>query len=413
MARRERPLDPAAGPLEAFAHDLRAVRAAAGEPTYRRLAQLAGYSASTLSEAASGARLPTLAVTLAFVGACSGDTEAWEHRWKEVHDALQASDDASPSCATEEDAGTDAGPMASREIMRADLPDGSPAAPRDVRPIIFGPVATGRAKRNIAAIAVGCLVVAGLLVVGLNGPWRGGEGKESPGCPSMPRNPKFTATAYGDGAPVRSGAALARPSLTTYAAGCVLGFTGFCIGEKVTDRTAGIPDSRWFILPGGHVVPSALVHGNPPTHLSPAACTDARPAPKRISLKATGPPSPDSRVVLTATGPQVQMAGFAAYYAADPAHPELRLWHQIGLTGDADPALSVAWRPDKLPAPVHAGDRVLVAAVACLGGGDSGYAASLASLKLPGPRAGASLTPQSATVDQVARRAACQYPSAS
>ncbi|MDL4815093.1 helix-turn-helix domain-containing protein [Actinomadura opuntiae] len=410
MARRERPLDPADGPLEAFAHDLRELRAAAGEPTYRQLAQLAGYSASTLSEAASGARLPTLAVTLAFVGACSGDTEAWEHRWKEVHDALQSMDDAPPPGAPDEGAGS----LATQEIMRADLPDGGPAAPHRVRPVVIGPVATGgRAKRNIAAITAGCLLVAGLLVVGLNGPWRGGEAKESSGCPSMPKNPKFTATAYGDGVPVRSGAALAHPPLATYPAGCVLGFTGFCIGQKVTDRTAGIPDSRWFVLPDGHVVPSALVHGNPPTQLAPASCADARPAPKRISLKAVGPPSPDPRVVLSASGPQVQIAGFAAYYAADPGSPDLRLWHQIGLTGDSDPALSVAWRPDKLPAPVHAGDTVLVVAVACLGGGDSGRAASLASLKLPGKRDRASLTPRSATVDQAARRAACQYPSAS
>src|SRR4051794_5166889 len=104
MARRERPLDPAAGPLESFAHDLRALRMSAGEPTYRQLAQLAGYSASTLSEAASGVRLPTLSVALAFVGACGGDAEEWEHRWKEVHDAMQASEDAAP-CPVEEDTG--------------------------------------------------------------------------------------------------------------------------------------------------------------------------------------------------------------------------------------------------------------------------------------------------------------------
>lgn len=479
MARRERPLDPADGPLEAFAHDLRALRSAAGEPTYRRLAQLAGYSASTLSEAASGARLPTLAVTLAFVGACSGDTGAWEHRWTEVRDALQAADDA--SCATsvepcdkpftpddltmpyepsdagepsvpeprpasgepderrapgepaapgersapdertgiadEGDAGG-GGEAARPEIVRSDAPAVRPPALHAVRPIIIGPAATGRAGRNIAAVTVGCLLVAGLVALGLNGPWRSGGDKAggggtAGGCPPMPMNPKFTAVAYGDGAPVRAGAALDRPAVATYPPGCVLGFTGFCIGQKVTDRTAGIPDSRWFVLPDGRVVPSALVHGNPPTHLTPAACADARKAPKRLALKAVGPPAPDSRVVLTATGPDLQIAGFAAYYAADPAAPELRLWHQIGLTGTAAPALSVAWRPDRLPAPFHAGERVLIAAVACLGGGDTGYAASMASLTLPGPRDAAALAPRSTTVDASARRAACQYPSAS
>ncbi|MBO2457981.1 helix-turn-helix domain-containing protein [Actinomadura violacea] len=409
MARRERPLDPAAGPLESFAHDLRALRVAAGEPTYRQLAQIAGYSASTLSEAASGVRLPTLSVTLAFVGACSGDTQAWEHRWKEVNEAVRAAGGTAP-CPADEGGES----PAEREILEPDVPDG-PAPPpvrREFHPIIIGPARAGRTRRNIAAITAACALAAGLFAVGLNLGGGGGHGRAG-GCPALARNPRFTATAYGDGAHVLAGAGPDRPEVATYPAGCVLGFTGFCIGAKVTDRTAGIPDTRWFILPDGHVVASAAVHGNPPARLAPSACAGARPAPERLSLKAAGAPSPDPRVVLTAAGPNVQIVGFAAYYAADPASPELRLWHQIGMIGQATPSLSVTWRPDRLPAPLRGGDRVLVAAVACLGGGDSGYAASVASLRLPAPRAGASLASPSTTVDQSARQAACKYPSAS
>jgi hypothetical protein len=84
MGRREKPLDSGSGPLAAFAGDLRKLRVAAGSPSYRRMAGLALYSPSVLSEAASGHRLPTLAVTMAFVRVCGGDVADWEHRWREI-----------------------------------------------------------------------------------------------------------------------------------------------------------------------------------------------------------------------------------------------------------------------------------------------------------------------------------------
>ncbi|NUS65441.1 MAG: hypothetical protein HOQ46_17515, partial [Saccharothrix sp.] len=84
MARREGPLRADSGDLGEFAADLRALRERAGSPTYRRLAHDAHYSAAALSEAANGRRLPSLAVTLAYVRACGGDVAAWEARWREL-----------------------------------------------------------------------------------------------------------------------------------------------------------------------------------------------------------------------------------------------------------------------------------------------------------------------------------------
>jgi WD40 repeat protein/energy-coupling factor transporter ATP-binding protein EcfA2 len=84
MPRRERPLNTGDGPLVEFAAGLRTLRRKAGDPPYRRLAELAHYSISTLSSAASGQRLPTLAVTLAYVRACDGDVEEWRRRWQEA-----------------------------------------------------------------------------------------------------------------------------------------------------------------------------------------------------------------------------------------------------------------------------------------------------------------------------------------
>ncbi|MEU3848299.1 hypothetical protein [Streptomyces sp. NPDC029554] len=84
MGRREKELDPAQGPVQRLAHELRLLREEAGGPSYRELAGAAGYSAPTLSEAAAGRRLPSLPVTLAYVRACGGDESAWERRWHEA-----------------------------------------------------------------------------------------------------------------------------------------------------------------------------------------------------------------------------------------------------------------------------------------------------------------------------------------
>ncbi|GLZ34577.1 hypothetical protein Lesp02_67640 [Lentzea sp. NBRC 105346] len=84
MPRGERPLGGDGGALSQFAGDLRKLRDRAGKPSYRELARLAHYSATALSEAAGGRKLPSLAVTLAYVSACNGDVEEWESRWREI-----------------------------------------------------------------------------------------------------------------------------------------------------------------------------------------------------------------------------------------------------------------------------------------------------------------------------------------
>ncbi|MGW5049589.1 NB-ARC domain-containing protein [Actinokineospora sp. NPDC004072] len=87
MGRPEKPVDAAGGAVAAFASELRALRAQAGNPTYRDMARAAMYSSSVLSSAASGRRLPTLKVALAFATACGGDRETWRRRWLAAADA--------------------------------------------------------------------------------------------------------------------------------------------------------------------------------------------------------------------------------------------------------------------------------------------------------------------------------------
>ncbi|MCH5672495.1 nSTAND1 domain-containing NTPase [Streptomyces gilvus] len=88
MGRPERPLDPGSGPVQRLAHELRELRREAGGPSYRAMAKTAGFSATTLSQAAAGERLPSLAVVQGYVRACGGDPDAWEPRWKDAEAEL-------------------------------------------------------------------------------------------------------------------------------------------------------------------------------------------------------------------------------------------------------------------------------------------------------------------------------------
>lgn len=81
--RRERPLDPRGGPLERFALGLRELRERAGL-TYIEMADVAHFTASTLSQAAAGHRLPTRQVLLAYVRACGEDPGLWIECWEQV-----------------------------------------------------------------------------------------------------------------------------------------------------------------------------------------------------------------------------------------------------------------------------------------------------------------------------------------
>jgi hypothetical protein len=88
--RPERELDPAAGPVQALAADLRELREKAGHSSYRELARTACYSPTALSRAAAGSELPSLEVTLAFAQACGGDRQEWTARWERAAQAVSA-----------------------------------------------------------------------------------------------------------------------------------------------------------------------------------------------------------------------------------------------------------------------------------------------------------------------------------
>lgn len=72
-----------------FAQELRDLRTVAGV-TYRKMAAGCDFSVTTLAQAASGERLPSLPVALAYVTACGGEAEKWERHWREVSAAVTA-----------------------------------------------------------------------------------------------------------------------------------------------------------------------------------------------------------------------------------------------------------------------------------------------------------------------------------
>ncbi|MET9792743.1 nSTAND1 domain-containing NTPase [Streptomyces canus] len=96
MGRPERPVDPGAGPVQLFAHELRLLRQKAGSPSYRAMAHRTGLSVSALSRAAAGERLPSAAVVRAYVEACDGDPDVWEPRRSAAAEEAAETQEASP-----------------------------------------------------------------------------------------------------------------------------------------------------------------------------------------------------------------------------------------------------------------------------------------------------------------------------
>jgi len=84
MPRPELPLERDGSAVRELAYWLRDLRTQSGL-TYEQLARQAGYSRSTLQEALSGKRLPTLQVTLAIASACNGDEADWSDYWSRIH----------------------------------------------------------------------------------------------------------------------------------------------------------------------------------------------------------------------------------------------------------------------------------------------------------------------------------------
>ncbi|MFK4068432.1 helix-turn-helix domain-containing protein [Streptomyces sp. NPDC029674] len=145
MGRREKPVDPSAGPVQRLAHDLRLLREKAGKPPYREMAERAGYSTTALSQAAAGDQLPTLGVVRAYVEALGADPDEWEARWREAEAELRApaDDERAPYRGLARFEPTDSNLFFGREALVAELL-GLVSAHRFAA--VFGPSGSGKSS---------------------------------------------------------------------------------------------------------------------------------------------------------------------------------------------------------------------------------------------------------------------------
>ena len=159
MPRTENPVDPLSGPLAAFAHDLRLLREKAGRPPYRTLAKRAGFSASTLSVAASASVLPSLDVTLAYVQACGGDPAPWRERWQRLAAQPVRGEGAAPAI---HEAILDEAPTADEIHVQLSVPA---AAVAPAEPVTEAGRGRYGARRLFASLAMVTAVLAAFAVV--------------------------------------------------------------------------------------------------------------------------------------------------------------------------------------------------------------------------------------------------------
>ncbi len=358
MARKPRPVDPTAGPLQEFAHDLRMLRDKAGNPTYRSLARTAGFGATTLGEAAGGVRFPSLDVTLAYVGACGGETAEWEERWQQVNSLL--------SVLAEEDQDTD----------EAEAEADSPTRPADPAPPPNRRHWLPRSWRARAAIGVALVLIAGatILVSSLTG--RGAAPKNTADvdhtCPTFAGSGAFDGETYLPQSAVRTAPSTSARLVRNVPPSCWLQFTGYCLGAVVLDRNdvgQALPDERWFEIEGGNLMSSAVVHGNPPATMRPNGCPGSVAEPKSITVGIVADPNVLGWAVLSAHGTGVHITGYAAFFAPVDAPGTAPDWHEIGVptsspTGDG---FNVPWTFGKAGQASGTAATPVVAA-ACLAG---------------------------------------------
>ncbi|MEU1604147.1 DUF2690 domain-containing protein [Micromonospora matsumotoense] len=138
-----------------FVADLARLRREAGQPSLRKMSVTAHYSHTALAGVLSGARLPSLELTMAFVRACGGDEAAWRVRWHREAGAGRA---AGP---------TTAGPDPQRPVpepQASELPAAEPSVlvrPEPERPATRRPAVPRWALAATAGLTV---LVAGSVV---------------------------------------------------------------------------------------------------------------------------------------------------------------------------------------------------------------------------------------------------------
>ncbi|GAB2997196.1 helix-turn-helix domain-containing protein [Saccharothrix stipae] len=235
VGRPEEPLDPEAGPVQAFAHELRALRKESGL-TYRAMVPLANYSYAALQAATAGKALPTWEVTKAFVSACGGDVVGWREKWE------RASSPRSPEPPQE---GPPEEELSAGESLAEESPQEVQPGPE---PVVFEATeepAGGR--RRVLVISAVVAVVVGIVLVSSQ---VAGNPRARPtvtvttGATAMPLPATFGSSAASSTAPTSDEAPSSQPSRPTVptGAGQPPATTGTPGTTRTTTPTTDKPD---------------------------------------------------------------------------------------------------------------------------------------------------------------------------
>ncbi|WP_433128318.1 NBR1-Ig-like domain-containing protein [Micromonospora sp. CA-240977] len=129
---------------EEFAEQLRTLRNAVGNPSFRKMAGRSGrISHTTLHEAAAGTRFPSWETTREFVRACEADEAQWRRAWEDAQRQVTVrAVPAGEPAPVGSDFPTD---VEVRNSVGTDLAGGTTAAPSDAMdtPSAGGPVMSG------------------------------------------------------------------------------------------------------------------------------------------------------------------------------------------------------------------------------------------------------------------------------
>ncbi|WP_433231595.1 helix-turn-helix domain-containing protein [Micromonospora sp. CA-248260] len=311
MARTERPLDPDADPVQAFAAELRSLRDRAGRPTYQAMARRAHRSSSSLSEAAGGRKLPTLDTTLAYVRALGGDETAWARRWHRVAASTPdpAADDRAPGTAESPPAAdslpaVEPSPVAGSpptveprpavgSLPATEPPPAAESSPGG-RPALAAPAGRSDRRLLLPAAGAGLLMVlaVGLASIG----WRSVDQppvtSATSGPPAGVPDPTPTGSASAlrvhDGADPKDAGCAADPAVTTVDSAAVL----------IDERVIGLVELRY----------SPVCGASWPRFMPAPAGTPTVPRPARVVLAVTDGDTPARSHDFT-----IDYAGISAY----------------------------------------------------------------------------------------------------
>jgi transcriptional regulator with XRE-family HTH domain len=232
-------------------------------------------------------------------------------------------------------------------------------------------------------------------------------------CPSLSAGTTFRGLTYEKGVVVRDGAGQDFPIDLRLPGNCLVGFSGYCVGQPIDDVFEGTLDSRWFIIRAAnsldrHLVSSAVIEGDPPAGSPPVSCPGSRAVPETIDLSAPAPAA-GRQPTLLAVAAGADIVGFAAFLPVSGASGAPR-WQQVAFVQGATDAFAIELNPLGGTFVLSPGD-VTVAAVVCLAAGAPTMTQALVVLESrPGmaPAVVANATPTDPGVG--GRSVACRYP---